>query len=656
MAQDKYLQGIMNKTRTRQQAEAKSDAGYSAKDVEALEGLEPVRRSPAWFIGGVDQTGLHQIAKELFDNGDDEIMAGHNAIVGIAFEYLANKDKTKAREAIWVWDEGRGVPVEVHPKTKVSTLETVFGRLHAGAKSGSSRNAYKKSVGVHGVGASATNAVSEKFQVWTYRQGQWWTQTYRQGKPVTQVTKTTGPIKIPGGYSLRFGTVIRYIPDPEIFKGRLTSTKRIREMLSLRAYMRPKATFYFYDGREELRKFREPDGVRGLLKRMMKQAEAEPLGRNECFVTTEDTQVALWWSTHEEEVLHSYVSGSRTAEGGTHVKAVYKAVADALADYRKAKDDYRAEDLRAGLMGVVNVDLARPQFHSQTKTQLASPEGFDLVYEPVLKALHKYFANNKALAADIIKRATEYRRLAKEFSDKRKATANLASVRKGKVNLPGKLRRHIGNIPASQVELFLVEGDSAGGPAKQASDKTYQEILPLRGKVINTFKEGRLDKLMTNNEIESILLSIGYDQYLKKGNAGLRIGRLILLADPDVDGSHINVLLLTIVQKLVPRLIEDGYVYTVETPLFMAAHKGKRVFGFTLKEVQQNLPAGFPASAITRLKGLGEMNPEDLRPVAFDKTTRKLKQIEAVQGKDMRRLISIMGKDTEQRKVLLGVD
>ena len=618
---------------------------YTASDIEVLEPLEGVRARPGMYIGSTDDFGVLQICKEIIDNGIDEALGGHCDHILVD---LSDKGQVK------VWDNGRGIPVEKHPKhPKKSTLEIIFTHLHAGGKLGKEGAYEDGSVGTHGVGAAVTNALSSQFSVYTRRKKSWYQQTYAKGKPTIKVTKLSGDKfkEVPEPK----GTLVTFTPDKKIFGKARLPVDDLKNMLELTAYLHPKVTFELVISKKKRHSFHQPKGVTALLKKMIKKTKSEIFGKP-VIIQQSGLDVVLQWTDHISENINSYVCGSPTPLGGTHMAGFAKALADAIKPYKpkRGKTEFKPEDLRVGLQGVLNLTIAAPEFSGQTKGKLATKEARDVVYNAVFPELKKFFAKNKKMTRDLVKRAIELAAGRKKFVADRKLITALKTKKKGTTLLPAKLTQST-TKKASEREIFFVEGESAAGTAKVARDPRYQEILALSGKIINVYKD-RKQKAFANSAILDILKSIGYDPTAKDPVLKLRVGKIILLSDPDVDGKHINVLLLSLLQRVLPELFEQGIVRIADAPLYNAQFRGTRYFAGSRAELVKKAPKGLRPEHIQRIKGWGEVNAPVLESVAFNPETRVLTKITPLSVRRAPKFEALMGKDTQFRKDLLGLD
>ncbi|CAN5891100.1 DNA topoisomerase (ATP-hydrolyzing) subunit B [soil metagenome] len=620
---------------------------YSAGQIQVLKGLEAVRKRPGMYIGSTSSRGLHHLVYEVVDNSVDEALAGHCSHIEVTIH---------ADDSVTVVDDGRGIPVDMHPTENKPALEVALTMLHAGGKF--DKDSYKVSGGLHGVGVSVVNALSETLHVEVRRNGKVYHQRYARGDKQTELEII--------GKSKETGTTISFKPDPEIFTELRynfdTLANRMREMAFLNAGLRisltderieaPKAEVYHYDGGivefvEFLRGNRKP------LHPKVIYLEAE---REEA-----DIQLAMQYDDGYNENTFTFVNNINTHEGGSHLTGFKAALTRTLNDYarkgnflKKDLDSLSGEDIREGLTCVLSVKVKEPQFEGQTKTKLGNSEVRGAVEQVVNEKLAMFLEENPAVAKTIIEKALQAARARLAARNARELVRRKNAL-EGMV-LPGKLADCSITDPA-MCEIYLVEGDSAGGSAKQGRDRNYQAILPLRGKILNV-ERARLDKILSNEEIRTIIAAlgtgIGDDEFSTK-NA--RYGKVIIMTDADVDGAHIRTLLLTFFFRHMRQLIEEGMVYIAQPPLYRIA-RGKEEHYVYSEDEQKLLLARMNAGGdgkrninVQRYKGLGEMNPEQLWKTTMDPETRTILQVTLEDAVDADQVFStLMGDEVEPRR------
>ena len=613
---------------------------YTAKDITVLEGLEPVRKRPGMYIGGVGSAGLHHLVWEVLDNSIDEAMNGHASNIRVTL----HRDGT----SITIEDDGRGIPVDVHPTTKKSALEVIFTVLHAGGKFESGN--YKTAGGLHGVGASVVNALSRELTATVRRDGAQWEMRFRQGKPEGPIRKV-GPAR-------GSGTTVFFRPDSTIFPKVEFDAQVIRERLEVASYLHRGVKVTFEDeaqGRKDT--FQHADGLLDFLKKIVSERGAKPV-HDAPFVLEKDgvvkLELALQWTESTDEHLRSYVNGIPTASGGTHENGLRAGLGKAVRNYIETHNlspkgvTLTADDIREGTTGVLSVFIAEPQFQGQTKDRLNNPEVLSAIDGLVRPALEQWLNHTQSVAEAIVARiilaarAREASRAAQQEVVRKGPTA-------GRVNLPGKLADC--TSPGSLAsELFIVEGDSAGGSAKQGRDRARQAILPLRGKVLNT--EGvSTAKVLENKELADLVTALGCGVGKQFDLARMRYGKVILLADADSDGHHISTLLLTFLFRHMPQLIQAGRVYLAQPPLYRI-DIGKETH-WALDDAQRDAivkRAGRGTPEITRFKGLGEMMPKVLWETTLNPRTRRLLKVQITDQLVTDRVMNeLMGKDASAR-------
>ncbi len=612
---------------------------YTASDIQVLEGLEAVRKRPGMYIGSTDSRGLHHLVFEIVDNSIDEAVAG-----------FCNE----IRVDIWddatvsVADNGRGIPVDIHPQTGIPALEVILTTLHSGAKFGGS--GYTISGGLHGVGLSVVNALSRWLEVEVARDGKVYRQRYERGRPTTELEVV--------GTSAATGTKITFSPDPEIFEEISFSQEVIAQRLRELSYLNKGTRILLCDHRVNREvEYHHTGGIKDFVKYLNKNKEPlipEPIYFR---VVREDTvlEVAIQYTTGYTETLLSYANNIRTQEGGTHELGFKNGLTRVVNEYAKAQGmvkesegNLQGEDIREGMTAVVSVLVRDPQFEGQTKTKLGNAFIRSLVEGAVSDLVGAYFDENPALARKIVEKAIAARR-AREAARKARELTRRKNLLDS-TSLPGKLADCSEKDPALS-ELYIVEGDSAGGSAKQGRDRNFQAILPLRGKILNVEK-ARLDKVLSNEEIRALITAIGTGIGEEFDIKKARYHRLIIMTDADVDGSHIRVLLLTFFYRYMRPLIEAGYVYVAQPPLY-ELKRGKEVhYIYNERELQRFLESQENKKyAIKRYKGLGEMNPEQLWETTMNPENRTLLQVQIEDAIAADVIFSsLMGEKVEPRR------
>ncbi|ACM06009.1 DNA topoisomerase (ATP-hydrolyzing) subunit B [Thermomicrobium roseum] len=594
-----------------------STTRYDASAIQVLEGLEAVRRRPGMYIGSTDIRGLHHLIYEIVDNSVDEALAGYCDRI----EVTIHRDGS-----VRVWDDGRGIPVDIHPKVGKSALEVIMTTLHAGGKFGG--GGYKVSGGLHGVGASVVNALSEWLEVTVRRDGKIYHQRYERGVPVTPV-ETIGETT-PDDH----GTETVFLPDRLIFRSLDYQSDVLLQRFREVAYLTSGLTIHFVDERTDLdMTFYFEGGIVSFVRHLNRTKEVlqpQPFyvkrEQNGCLV-----EVAIQYTDGYAESTHAFANNINTIDGGTHVTGFKAALTRAINEYarrhgllKENDPNLSGEDVREGLTAIISVMLPEPQFEGQTKTKLGNAEVAGIVQSIVYESFTSYLEEHPAIARRIIEkcltaaRAREAARKARELVQRKGALDTFS--------LPGKLADCTERDPA-KAELYIVEGDSAGGSAKQGRDRRFQAVLPLRGKILNVEK-ARLDRMLHNEEIRALITALGTgigDQY---DRSKLRYHRVILMTDADVDGAHIRTLLLTFFFRYLEGLIIDGHLYIAQPPLYRL-QSGKEVhYVYSDEERDAILNRGDGKTwDIQRYKGLGEMNPEQLWETTMDPARRTLLQV-----------------------------
>jgi len=607
---------------------------YGAGNITVLKGLEAVRKRPAMYIGDTSIHGMHHLVYEIVDNSIDEALAGHCNEINVKI----HKDNS-----VSVSDNGRGIPVEMHPVENKPTLEIVMTVLHAGGKF--DRDSYKVSGGLHGVGVSVVNALSEWLEVKVIRDGKVYFQRYQRGTPVSEI-RECGPTD-------NSGTEVRFLPDSEIFGVMDFEYDRLAKRLRELAFLNSGIKISFFDertGKENVYEYE--GGIASFVEHLNKNKKTlhEPI----FFSKEQDgiqVELSLQYNDGFLENTFSFANNINTVEGGTHLSGFKTALTRVINSYisKNKIDDAKlsGDDVREGLTSVVSVKIPEPQFEGQTKTKLGNAFVKGITDSVVTSQLSSYFEENPSVAKAIVSKcilASKAREAARKAKDltRRKSVLQIG-------NLPGKLADCQEKDP-EKCEIFLVEGDSAGGSSKQARDRKFQAILPLRGKILNVEK-ARIDKILSNNEIGTIVTATGTGIKEEFNVSKLRYNKIIITCDSDVDGAHISCLLLTFFYRYMRELVERGNVYIALPPLYKVKHGKREVYAHNDADLKKVL-ADFPEGAeIQRYKGLGEMNPSQLWETTMDPNTRKLKQItveDAVAADEM--FSTLMGDEVAPRR------
>jgi DNA gyrase subunit B/topoisomerase-4 subunit B len=617
---------------------------YTAKDITVLEGLEPVRKRPGMYIGGVDTVGLHHLVWELLDNSVDEAMNGHCDKVTVTLH--------KNGQTLTVADNGRGIPIDVHPKYKRPALELILTTLHAGGKFENQN--YYHAGGLHGVGASVVTALSSSLVANVKRDGHHWEQKFTRGVAAGKIKKV-GPAR-------GTGTTITFTPDSQIFPNPRLKPEIIRERLEARSYLHRGLTLVFENEVDkQTETFRHDRGIAEYIEKLIadgnKKQIAEPFyadrkgseGRDGIVVES-----AFAWTEATEERILSFVNGIPTPSGGTHENGLKNGLTKAVRNYLSVQNlipkglSVAAEDIREGLVAILSVYIQQPQFQGQTKDRLNNQEISAPIDNFIRTALENYLLSNpsqaKAIASRVIlaARARTASRAAAESVQRKTAVSH-------RLNLPGKLADCSSTDPRES-ELFIVEGDSAGGSAKQGRNREFQAILPLRGKVLNA-EQASISKVLANKELNDIISAVGCGSGKDFDATKLRYGKICLLMDADSDGHHICTLLLTFFYRQLPELIRSGHVFIAQPPLYKV-ELGKEVYWALSDEERDRIlaKANGKSTTVQRFKGLGEMNPSTLHETTLDPKRRTLLRVDVADARKTEATIqTLMGKEVEPR-------
>ena len=621
------------------------ESSYSGKDIQVLEGLEAVRKRPGMYIGSTGPKGLHHLVYELVDNSVDEALAGFCTTVDITI----HQDGSVA-----VTDNGRGIPVDNVPKYRKSGVEVALTILHAGGKFGGS--GYKVSGGLHGVGVSVVNALSSRLEIEVKRDGKVWEMAFERGKPLGSLAPT--------GKSKSTGTRVTFWPDPEVFETTEFAWDTLASRMRETAFLNKNLKITLTDERElepRREEYKYAGGINDFVKYL--NEKKEPIHTRPIYFEAEGdegaVEVALQWNTSYSETVLAFANNINTHEGGTHLDGFKNALTRTINDYArrqgilKEKDEnLSGEDIREGLTAVISVKLREPQFEGQTKTKLGNTEMRSLVQSIVTAGLAEFLEEHPKPARSIVLKSTQ---AAKARAAARKARE--LTRRKGLLEsstLPGKLA-DCSIREAALTEMYLVEGDSAGGSAKQARDRSFQAILPLRGKILNVEKAG-INRALSSIEIQAMITAIGTSIAEEFDITQARYHKIIIMTDADVDGAHIRCLILTFFYRYMKEMIDAGYIYIAQPPLYKISYGKKHEYAYTDKALQQalaRLPEGTKYN-LQRYKGLGEMNPEQLWETTMNPEKRTLLQVTLDDALAAEEAVSdLMGDQVEPRKLFI---
>ena len=610
---------------------------YGADSIVVLEGLEAVRKRPGMYIGSTDSRGLHHLVYEIVDNSIDEAMAGYANMIDVEI----NEDGSCT-----VTDDGRGIPTGIQHEKGKSALELALTELHAGGKFNS--NSYKVSGGLHGVGVSVVNALSTKLEAIINRDGKIWRQSYKIGIP-------DGPVE-EIGVSDKTGTKITFYPDPTMFETVVFDYSILENRFRNQAFLNRQVTIHFLDkrtGKEET--FHYDGGVSEFVTYLNKSKT--PLHPVPIYIAGKrgeiDIEMALQYTDGYADNVSSFVNTINTPEGGTHVSGFRTALTKTINDYAKNNNlvkggyTFSGEDVREGLTAVLSIKMPEPQFEGQTKSKLGSSAAQSAVQGLMNEKLAEFFLENPKLAEEII-RKVNMSYIAREAARKAREEIRRKSVFESN-SLPGKLADCTEKDPAKS-ELYIVEGDSAGGSAKQGRDRMFQAILPLRGKILNVEKV-RADKMLNSEEIKNLMIAIGGGIGESFDLEKIRYHNIIIMTDADVDGAHIATLLLTLFYRQMKPLIEAGHIYIAMPPLYRVYKGKKEIYAYDDKEMAAAMEEIGQGAQVSRYKGLGEMNPQQLWETTMDPQTRLMKKITIEDAILADQLFSIlMGEDVEPRR------
>ncbi len=618
----------------------KVDNKYDSSEIQVLEGLEPVRKRPGMYIGSTDERGLHHLIVEIVDNSVDEALAGFcdTIIVEITKE-----------GAVSVTDNGRGIPIDIHPTEKVSAVQVVLTKLHAGGKFGG--GGYKVSGGLHGVGLSVVNALSEWLEVEVYKNGKVYRQKYNRGVPMRALAEV--------GKTDRTGTKVTFFPDDEIFETIEFSYDMIRTRLREVAYLNKGVKIVLKDerkGKEKEETFCYEGGILDFVEYLNRSKET--MFENAIYFEEKykdsTVEIAMQYNDSYNEIIYSYANNINTEEGGTHLVGFKNALTKIINDYAhkanliKDEEKLTGDDVREGLTAIVSVKLTDPQFEGQTKTKLGNSEMRGIVERALTEGFGTYLEENPKEGKELVLKSITAQRARDAARNARELTRRKGVLES--TTLPGKLA-DCTDKEAAHCEIYIVEGDSAGGTAKQGRDRRFQAILPLRGKILNVEK-ARLGKVLENAEIKNMITAFGCGVGEEFDESKLRYDKIICMTDADVDGSHIRILLLTFFFRYMRPLIEKGHVYIAQPPLYKVTKNKKDTYCYSDPELNDTLDSlGRKGCDVQRYKGLGEMNAEQLWNTTMNPEFRTLVQVTMDDAFEADEIFTVlMGEMPEMRR------